>query len=389
VLEFLRPVSPNEQALASWNQLVEQFTGKPVNFVWIANEKQESLLPFLKEHPVRGWMVLDPQEKSYKAYGMDGGDGVLIDTHGTIAGFTSFIQAEQIQAVLDGRAIAVEGDPTEAQLDAFFDGTAVRLEARPSRTPLPPQKPDLPPTSDKLHISPSKKEGTIGSTGPDHWMRRGFELKAILSEIFHTTRSRIELPAALDQGTRYDFVLVPLEPQDDENMERLVQEGIEKDLRITIATETRPVDVYVITAMESKRPPIRKSEDESSFGFRTFSTKWRMTELPEGNPRTRKSAEEATRRAMDNPEFRQAMAMAQLMGMTEFSHSMDDFRRTLEDGLKQPVVDETNLTGDFEFKIEGDPQTTDEFLAMLSDQLGLAITPARRSIELIVVRPSE
>jgi uncharacterized protein (TIGR03435 family) len=114
-----------------------------------------------------------------------------------------------------------------------------------------------------------------------------------------------------------------------------------------------------------------------------------MTELPEGATRTRKAVEEATRRAMDSPEFRQAMVMAQWMGMTEFSHSMDDFRRVLEDGLKHPVVDETNLVGDFELKIEGDPQTTDEFLAMLRDQLGLAVTPARRSIEMIVVRPSE
>jgi hypothetical protein len=112
-------------------------------------------------------------------------------------------------------------------------------------------------------FSPSKKEGTISSTGPDHWIRRGFELKAILSEIFHTTKSRIELPPAPDLGTRYDFVLVPLEPKDDENMEWLVQEGIEKDLHVTITTETRPVDLYVVTAMESKKPPIRKSEDES------------------------------------------------------------------------------------------------------------------------------
>jgi hypothetical protein len=105
-----------------------------------------------------------------------------------------------------------------------------------------------------------------------------------------------------------------------------------------------------------------------------------MTELPEGATRTRKAVEEATRRAMDSPEFRQAMVMAQWMGMTEFSHSMDDFRRVLEDGLNEPRR---------RFRVKNRGRSADEFLAMLRDQLGLAVTPARRSIEMIVVRPSE
>jgi hypothetical protein len=89
VLLFLRPVSHNEQTVSAWNKLVGQFAGKPVNFVWIANEKEESLLPFLDKHPLRGWVVLDAQEASYKAYGVEGADEVLIDPHGTISGFTT------------------------------------------------------------------------------------------------------------------------------------------------------------------------------------------------------------------------------------------------------------------------------------------------------------
>lgn len=113
VLLFLRPVSHNEQTVSNWNKLVEQFADKPVNFLWIANEPEESLAPFLKSHAVRGWMVLDSQEESYKAYGIEGGAGVLIDTQGIIARYTSWTpDPKQIQAVLDGRAIAVKGKPT-------------------------------------------------------------------------------------------------------------------------------------------------------------------------------------------------------------------------------------------------------------------------------------
>src|SRR5215471_788000 len=65
VLLFLPPVSQNREAVSQWNKLVEEFAGTPVNFVWIANEPEESLLPFVKTHPVRGWLVLDPQQESY------------------------------------------------------------------------------------------------------------------------------------------------------------------------------------------------------------------------------------------------------------------------------------------------------------------------------------
>jgi uncharacterized protein (TIGR03435 family) len=83
------------------------------------------------------------------------------------------------------------------------------------------------------------------------------------------------------------------------------------------------------------------------------------------------------------------MAMAQLVGMSALSSSMDDFRRGLEEGLHRPVVDETGLTGFYDFQVKGEAQTTEGFLAMLRDQLGLLVTPTRRSVEMIVVRPSQ
>lgn len=352
VLLFLRPVSHNEQAVSNWNRLVEQFAGKPVNFVWIANEREKSLVPFLKSNPVRGWMVLDPQEESYKAYGVEGADGVLIESKGTIAGFTLMSpNAAQIQAVLDGHAIAVKDKPTESQMDAFFEGRAVRLEAEPFRSLRPPQKPNLPP-SDEVHISHSQTDGTVSSTGPDHWMQCGFDLRTILSKVSATSPIRIELPAALDNGTRYDFVLVPPREEDEETINRKVRDAIGRYFHVTITPEIQTVDVYVMTAVKGKTPP-KKSEDEAFCGsIGSISRSFRSDEISKllaGAPRTRRAVEEATRRAMESPQFRQAMAMAQL---TALSSSMDDFRRALEDGLHRPVVDETGLTGVYDFKIQ-------------------------------------
>ena len=377
VLLFLPPVSQNEQAVSIWNKLVEQFADKPVNFVWIANEAEEPIARFLKNHPFRGWLVLDPDEESYKACGVEGAAGVLIDQHGMIAGFSFMTpQENQIQAVLEGRAIAIKGDPSEAQMKAILDGGAVRLEAEPYKSPPPPQKPDFPP-SEEVHISPSKTEGTVGSIGPDHWMQRGFDLRAILSQVLDTNPSRIELPTALDDGARYDFVLVPPREGDEETMKRQVREGIEKHFRVRIMPAMRPMDVYVMTTLKGKTPR-RKSESEAFGGGIGFST--RTVRLPEGTAQTPEALQEA---------LRQSMATVELTGMTALSSSMDDFRRALEDGLHRPIVDEAKLTGFYDFKIEGKAQTTEEFLGMLRDQLGILLTPTQRSIEMLMIRQVE
>ena len=59
---------------------------------------------------------------------------------------------------------------------------------------------------------------------------------------------------------------------------------------------------------------------------------------------------------------------------------------SLEDGLHRPIVDETGMIGIYDFKTKGQARTTEEFLAMMRDQIGLLLTPTQRSIEMIVVR---
>jgi uncharacterized protein (TIGR03435 family) len=87
--------------------------------------------------------------------------------------------------------------------------------------------------------------------------------------------------------------------------------------------------------------------------------------------------------------MRQRMEMAQLTGMAAMSSSMDDLRRALEEGLHRPVVDETGLTGRYDFRVRGEARTTEEFLDMLRDQAGLRVAPERRNLEMTVLRPRE
>jgi uncharacterized protein (TIGR03435 family) len=387
VLYFLRPVSINEQAVTRWNELVEQFADRPVNFVWIATEEEETLEPFLKAHPIRGWLALDPEEDSYKAYGIEGAGGVLIDPHGIIIGFTSMNpEANQIQAVLDGRAIAIKGDPTEAQMDAFFKGNLVRVNAEPDRVPPPPQKPDLPPPSEEVHIAPSETHGNTGSSGPDHWMQRGFDLKTIVAMVSETDPSRVELPDSFDAHARYDFVLVPPKEEPPETMFRQVREGIEKYFHVVIVREIRPRDAYVMTAIEGRPPPPKQGDGDLGVAIATSSGTWTEVAL---DPNVQPTEEILKKLAAIKDELARQPPPVPITSISARNASLDDFRLALERPLDRPIVDETKLTGRYDLAVKGEAKTTEEFFNMLRDQLGLLLTPSQRSIETVVVRPAQ
>jgi uncharacterized protein (TIGR03435 family) len=62
----------------------------------------------------------------------------------------------------------------------------------------------------------------------------------------------------------------------------------------------------------------------------------------------------------------------------------DEFCHMLEAQLDRPVVNETNLEGEFKFHVESTKGAANDFLEHLRDQLGLVITPAKRNIEALV-----
>src|SRR6516165_9488460 len=59
VLSFLPNVTANSKTITRWNELVAKFAGKPVQFIWVASEKRSSVEPFLKDHPIDSWFLID------------------------------------------------------------------------------------------------------------------------------------------------------------------------------------------------------------------------------------------------------------------------------------------------------------------------------------------
>ncbi len=236
-------------------------------------------------------------------------------------------------------------------------------------------KPDVSPSYD-VHISPTTREeeqGTFGSAADDHWMRLGYELKPIIAEVYGMDESRIDLPSALDEGVRYDFVLVPPKLESREIIQNLVQRAIERHFRLVIARETRSMDVYVVTAPDGVKAAklLELGGGGTMSSFRQFQVDTRIRPLP------------AMRELM-----RQAISRGEC-GVFGSGTTVADFCKGLEQKLGRLFVDETTLTGVYDrLELRGNADRFEDVLQALRDQLGFVAIPARRDVPILVVRPT-
>ena len=146
---FLPYVSGNPDAVNEWNALVEQFAGKPVQFAWIAGEDESTLLPFLKEHPVQGWLFHDPDGATGRSYGLELAQPVIVGADRRIVGFDGGFRprAEVVDAVLENRITTTPPKPTRESFRAFSESKLVLLSPKPQRMPRPDyHRPDFSPS---------------------------------------------------------------------------------------------------------------------------------------------------------------------------------------------------------------------------------------------------
>jgi uncharacterized protein (TIGR03435 family) len=206
----------------------------------------------------------------------------------------------------------------------------------------PDPKPDFPP-SREVHISPStlKQDSQSVTSRPDYWTARGFTLKDIVARLYKVEERRVILPAALDAAPRYDFALVLPAPEEDAAIDRLVEQAIQTRFGIAIAREKRLSDVYVMTASH---------------------------ELPAATSRSGSSGVTIT-----------------ATSISANNATMQDISEMLEHHLQRTVLDETGLTGRYEFALTGITRSTGGFLKALNEKLGLTLTPAPREVDMIIV----
>jgi len=368
VLVFFPDTTHNPQMVDLWNAVVDKFAGKPVEFVWITGECECTVGLWLRHHPITGWVLLDREGKTGDAYGMEMPANVIVGADRKIVGYFMGIPEieDLVPAVQDGRVTTTR--PSRATLKTFLESKQVLMEAEAPRMPSAEEhKPPFPP-SYTVHISPSKGEESGNFGGVDFWSLQGYTLKDAIELLYEINPIRAQLPASLDNDKQYDFSVVLPEQEGLEQMKDRIRAGFEDYFHVTASREDRVVDVYVLSLeANGKLPPAKPPVEEGMGGFRSFGVSF---EEPG-------SMNEAIAGMMPQP-------IGAIRGISA-DGTADEFCHTLELALDRPVVNETDLKGEFQFRIEDSKGAENDFLERLRDQLGLVITPAQRSVETLVL----
>jgi uncharacterized protein (TIGR03435 family) len=370
VLVFFPDTTHNLQSVNLWNAVVDKFAGKPVEFVWITGERESTLLPWLQQHPIKGWVLLDREGKTGNAYGMELPANVIVGEDRKLIGYFMGIPEieDLIKAAQDGRITTTR--QSQATLKAFIESKQVLMEAEAPRMPrAEDHKPPFPP-SYTLHVSRSQSDGQGNFASGDYLALQGYSLKDAIAFLYDFNPIRVQLPASLDNDKRYDFSLVLPEPESREQMTDRIRTGLEDYFHVTVSREDRVVDAYVLSLEPNgKLPPAKPPADDGMGGFRssgvTFEAPGSLDEAIEGS---------------------KPQPISSIRGISA-DGTADEFCHTLEFMLDRPVVNETDLKGEFVFRIEDSKGAENDFLERLRDQLGLVIAPSQRSVETLVLEP--
>ena len=215
--------------------------------------------------------------------------------------------------------------------------------------------------ADRVHIAPTTMRANTVSVekGSETWSARGCELKTLIAQIYDVDVRQVDLADNGDANGRYDLtVSLPKEVTQDE-MQRLLVDAVQRKFSLDIKPEVRSMYVYVITAPNGPGNGLHPKA-----ATRGLSAEDAGQILFAGRGGSDVAAE----------------------GISVTGKTISEFGRTLQPDLDRLLIDETKLTGVYDFQI-GKYASEDELFRALKDQLGLVVKPVERKVTVLRVRP--
>lgn len=341
VLEFWNTgCGPCIEAIPHLNQLVSQFTGKPVVFVAISDDNPDLLRRFLARKPISGWIAIDgPLSPTATAFGVIGiPHTVIVDAAGKIAAIThpSRVKPEHIEEVLAGRPCSL---PTLAAPDEKTQPVApVTIPDRTQVTITGPfEKPD-------------------GAYGACSWRSNCVfraekaPIATILSEFFRVSP---KLLSTIEPTETLYNVMAAAPANKTNELRREFTKAANEKWRVAITPANRVFDVYVMTVATTNAPAMKQTTGRKGGGQKSG-------------------------------------------GFVLIGVPMRVISSYLEMSLDKPVIDETHFDGLWAAEINWQ-MTPDELstgaapnpanvIKAAREQLGLELRPARRELATLDIR---
>lgn len=324
--------APCIDALPHWNELVAEFDGEPIRFLSISDESETSVRKFLErwEAGIAGWLALDRDDSFIDAFGPHVYPRViLVDAQGTVRGIThpESLTAEALRRLLQGEDPEVPASIEVEQRALPNDRDGAMALYQVAIWPVE--------GGEKVEHRMSLNSGEV--------VGHAMAIRPLLPLAYGLPRSRIVVETELPEGF-FDVVVRTGGQQG--AVAPALRQALETSFGWVSETEMRETDVYLLQHLPGREPPT----PEPGAGRRQVSGHGMI------------SAERIT---------------------------ADELAPTLARVAGRPVIDETGLAGEYRVELRWDQDDSASLLEEVRKELGLQLVPARRSVEVVVIRPRE
>jgi uncharacterized protein (TIGR03435 family) len=337
VIEFWAAwCSPCIAAMPHLNQLADEFKDQPVVFISVTDDERERVDEFLKSKPIKGWVGRDPKRENWKKFDIHSiPHTVIVGADGKVAGITSpeHVTSAVIRDVLAGKAITL---PSKVALDSDLEWDQTQIE----------WKDGVPPVAEIL-IKPIKT-ATGGS-----WVR---------PDQGYLTADGAGAESLFQIAYSTDFLHL--------------------DWRLPPSDQAYRVAARVPKGRESQLLPFFQSALAATFGA---DARWEKQEkevyvlrVPPGGKALLTASADSQKPFYAVMRGKASAKRQQLSQLTEW----------LTNTLRLPVVDETGLTGSYDWELTYQPGQPNVAINGVKEKLGLELVKARRTIDILVVRPA-
>jgi thiol-disulfide isomerase/thioredoxin len=238
VLEFWATwCAPCVAAMPHLNDLADKFRDQAVQFIAITDEEQAVVERFVRRREIRGWIGLDTNRATFKAYSVNPiPHTVVVDQRGRLAAITepNGLTEDVLQHCLAADGVTPPG-PSAHQAHKT-DADSIRFELTIRRTDAPPS-------------------GLRRGDGTFHAESIG--LQYLLSVVYGIRYGRVVIPETLRQDL---YAVSARAPQADKGqLESILKQAIELSLGLKIHKEARDMEAFVLTLPQGRSATLTAS----------------------------------------------------------------------------------------------------------------------------------
>ncbi|MCC9167339.1 TIGR03435 family protein [Pontibacter harenae] len=333
VLEFWATwCAPCIAAMPHLNELSEKYKNKGVQFISVTDETDEKAKNFLKKRKINGWVGIDGNEAMHEAYEVQAIPfTVVIGADGNVLGYPDgkTLSEEMLNKALAGKTLTVATDSPEA--------------------PTSNTTADLAKPLYELSIRPSASQGMSNMLMPQMYRTKGAQALDIIKIAFDATDKQTEVTTTLPEG---GFDVVATNPGKGSPMwawRPQLQQMLQDVWAIEVRQEQKEMEVYELITTTAAAKRLREAAPEEAY--------------------SQQSSDEGV-----------------LAGRNT---STAGLAKILQNVLKEPVVDATNLQRKYDYNLYFDENKPETLLKSLEEEMGLKLRKVKRPIELLVIAPKK